>query len=29
MGTAEANGKQWGHRAEDWAELQERTALPL
>jgi 2-polyprenyl-3-methyl-5-hydroxy-6-metoxy-1,4-benzoquinol methylase len=29
MGTAEANGKLWGHRAEEWAELQEQTALPL
>jgi ubiquinone/menaquinone biosynthesis C-methylase UbiE len=29
MGTAEANGRLWGHRAEEWAELQEQTALPL
>jgi len=29
MGTAEATGKLWGHRAEDRAELQEQTALPL
>jgi ubiquinone/menaquinone biosynthesis C-methylase UbiE len=29
MGTAEANGKLWGHRAEEWADLQEQTALPL
>jgi cyclopropane fatty-acyl-phospholipid synthase-like methyltransferase len=29
MGTAEANARLWGHRAEEWAELQEQTALPL
>ncbi len=28
MGTAEANGKLWGHRAREWAELQEGTARP-
>lgn len=29
MGSARTQGRLWGHAAEDWAELQEPTALPL
>ena len=29
MGTAKAQGELWGTRAQDWADVQERVALPL
>ncbi len=29
MGTAQVQGQLWGARARDWAEVQERVALPL